>query len=188
MRIEEEGPAFDIMGACGSSSLSTPDLVELSLSSIGRMKEVAPMTAGDEQRRNLRGRDLQRLRAFAAFSPAIALWELATNPLCDKVDSTSVDQRNLAPEVKAMRRLSALEPNCWTFDTALLFVDISGFTNLCTRLEVDALQRCINNYLTKIIDVVVEHGGDVLRFAGDALMCSWSLKDSDENGDEIQCV
>jgi len=105
------------------------------------------------KRFTLLGRDERKLRDFAAFSPAIAHWELATN--------------------KELARGEALKPQCWSFDTALLFVDISGFTNLCTRLEVDALQRHINNYFTALIDVVVAHGGDVLRFAGDAVVCSW---------------
>ena len=165
------------MGACGSCEAPPPppDDVSLFLSSIGKMKNIAPFALSDD-RRELRGRDLQRLRLYAAFSPAIALWELASNegtaslpPAGKPTEEEQDDDHN------EMQALCNLEANCWTFDTALLFVDISGFTNLCTRLEVDALQRCINSYLTKLIDVVVEHGGDVLRFAGDALMCSCKL-------------
>ena len=90
---------------------------------------------------------------IAPFSPALAHWELA--------------QRS--PE--ALRR-----PSAWEFDAALLFVDISGFTNLCTLLDIDALQRHINSYFGDLIDVVTSYGGDVLRFAGDALYCAWSLR------------
>ena len=69
----------------------------------------------------------------------------------------------------------ALEASSWELRVALLFVDISGFTNLCTRLDIDCLQRHINTYFTQLIDIVVARGGDVLRFAGDAIFCSWSL-------------
>lgn len=94
----------------------------------------------------------RKLMQVAPFSPAIAHWELA--------------QREPG-EVHL--------PSAWELDAALLFVDISGFTNLCTRLDIDTLQRHINCYFGELIDVVTDFGGDVLRFAGDALYCAWSL-------------
>jgi class 3 adenylate cyclase len=90
---------------------------------------------------------------MAPFSPALAQWELV--------------QRG-ADELQ--------RPSAWEFDAALLFVDISGFTRLCTRLDIDVLQRHINCYFGEMIDVVTSYGGDVLRFAGDALYCAWSLR------------
>ena len=96
----------------------------------------------------------KNLTQLAAFSPAIAHWELER------------------------QTQGAYEPSTWELKVGLLFVDISGFTNLCTRLDIDALQRHINCYFTALIDIVVGRGGDVLRFAGDAIFCAWSL-DSD---------
>ena len=90
---------------------------------------------------------------LAPFAPAIAHWEILEKP----------------PAALA-------EPSAWTFDAALLLVDVSGFTNLCTRLDIDALQRHINSYFGLMMDVVQSHGGDVLRFAGDAIYCAWSLR------------
>ena len=46
---------------------------------------------------------------------------------------------------------------------------VSGFTNLCTRLDIDVLQLHINEYFTRLVNVVTRFGGDVVRFAGDAL-------------------
>lgn len=57
----------------------------------------------------------------------------------------------------------------------ILFVDISGFTNLCTRVCIDALQFHINEYFGALIECVHIWGGDVLRFAGDAILCAWAL-------------
>jgi len=94
----------------------------------------------------------KHLTQLAAFSPAIAHWELS--------------ERDAS---------LPLEASSWELRVALLFVDISGFTNLCTRLDIDCLQRHINTYFTQLIDIVVARGGDVLRFAGDAIFCSWSL-------------
>ena len=95
----------------------------------------------------------KHLSSFAAFSPAIAHWELAER----EAGTTQY------------------EPASWELRVAILFVDISGFTNLCTRLDIDSLQRHINRYFTALIDIVVRRGGDVLRFAGDAIFCAWSL-------------
>jgi class 3 adenylate cyclase len=92
------------------------------------------------------------LTQLAAFSPAIAHWELS----------------ELQHE-----ETQTFEASSWELRVALLFVDISGFTNLCTRLDIDCLQRHINTYFTQLIDIVVARGGDVLRFAGDAIFCSF---------------
>ena len=98
------------------------------------------------------------MQQFAVFSPAMAHWELMR-----------------AVEVS---RGQSLQPEVWSCHSALLFVDISGFTNLCTRLGVDALQLHINRYFTKMISIIMRRGGDVLRFAGDAILCAWSTHDS----------
>lgn len=63
-----------------------------------------------------------------------------------------------------------------TLHGALLFADISGFTALTERLAargpvgVEALVRRLNGYFGTLIDVLLAHGGDVLKFAGDALV------------------
>ena len=57
----------------------------------------------------------------------------------------------------------------------MLLLDISGFTNLATRLDVDALQKHINQYFTALLDITTAHGGDALRFMGDALLVTWAL-------------
>ena len=56
---------------------------------------------------------------------------------------------------------------------ALLFVDISGFTRLSTSLGIEALKRHINAIYSRAVDIVVKHGGDVLKFAGDAMLITW---------------
>jgi class 3 adenylate cyclase len=66
------------------------------------------------------------------------------------------------------------------FEGAVLFVDISGFTMLTNRLSgmseagIEDVTRHINTYFSAIIDEVYSHGGDVLKFAGDALVCMFA--------------
>lgn len=63
---------------------------------------------------------------------------------------------------------------------ALLFADVSGFTALTERLSavgpagVETLSRVLNEFFGALISVVADHGGDVLKFAGDALVISFS--------------
>ena len=64
-------------------------------------------------------------------------------------------------------------PSIERFHGALLFVDISGFTILSQRLPVDALRLHINAYFKKILDIIFKYGGDVVKFAGDALFIVW---------------
>ncbi|KAL1511185.1 hypothetical protein AB1Y20_006000 [Prymnesium parvum] len=103
----------------------------------------------------LRTNVAKRLNACAAFSPAIVHHEILRG------DAVEVGK--------------TAQPAAWGFDAALLFVDISGFTNLCTQLDIDVLQFHINSYFTRLINLITSSDGDVVRFAGDALLCAWSL-------------
>ena len=70
-----------------------------------------------------------------------------------------------------------LTPKYQEFDAAILFIDISGFTSLNEKLAElgavgpETVSKHINNYFTQLIDMVNKHGGDTLKFAGDALIC-----------------
>ena len=61
-----------------------------------------------------------------------------------------------------------------TFPAAAIFADASGFTALTEKLATlpDGAERmcsAINAFLTDMIDTVHKHGGDVVKFAGDAV-------------------
>ena len=60
-----------------------------------------------------------------------------------------------------------------TFEAAVLFADISGFTRLTERLADDNVEQLIailNEAFGALIEIVHAHGGDVLKFAGDAML------------------
>jgi class 3 adenylate cyclase/tetratricopeptide (TPR) repeat protein len=79
-----------------------------------------------------------------------------------------------------------LAPRDDHFAAAVLFADISGFTALTESLAhkgsdgVEELTRILNAYFGQIISVVQEHGGDVIKFAGDALLAFWPNKSEQE--------
>lgn len=67
------------------------------------------------------------------------------------------------------------------FQSAILFADISGFTLLTERLAetgptgVEALARILNEYFGQLIDIIHAYGGDVVKFAGDAVIAVWPI-------------
>src|SRR5262249_46442221 len=73
------------------------------------------------------------------------------------------------------------------FPGAVLFADISGFTALTERLAehgrsgAEELTQILDDYFGRIIEVVTAHGGDVIKFAGDALLALWQAEDLPED-------
>ena len=61
----------------------------------------------------------------------------------------------------------------------VLFADVSGFTALTETLSqrgdegAEELTRLLNRYFGIIIDTIELAGGDILKFAGDALLAVW---------------
>ena len=66
----------------------------------------------------------------------------------------------------------------------MLFVDVSGFTPLATRLAehgsegAEELNRILNAYFGQLVDLICDFGGDVVRFAGDAVLAIWPAEAS----------
>lgn len=76
-------------------------------------------------------------------------------------------------------------PARWKLHGALLFTDISGFTGLTEQLAqrgpsgIEDLTRLLNTSFSQILDTISGEGGDVLTFAGDALLAFWPAEDGD---------
>lgn len=71
------------------------------------------------------------------------------------------------------------EPITENFETAVLFADISGFTALTEKLAergavgMEELSKVISDYFGCLAEVIVDHGGDIVKFAGDAMLALW---------------
>jgi adenylate cyclase len=57
----------------------------------------------------------------------------------------------------------------------VLFSDVRGFTAVAERLAPAELVALLNEYLTAMTDVVVEHGGIVDKYVGDLLMAEFGV-------------
>ncbi len=73
------------------------------------------------------------------------------------------------------------------FPAALLFADISGFTALTERFAqhgpagAEELFDLLNSYFGPMIALISAHGGDVVKFAGDALIALWATDAADDS-------
>ena len=54
-----------------------------------------------------------------------------------------------------------------------LFTDIEGFTALSHRLPPDQVATLLNAYLDGMCDIVLDHGGTIDKFVGDAVVAFW---------------
>ncbi|MBD3272587.1 MAG: CHASE2 domain-containing protein [Elusimicrobia bacterium] len=56
---------------------------------------------------------------------------------------------------------------------SILFSDIRGFTSMSEGMDHEAVVDILNEYLTRMTDMVYKHGGTLDKFIGDAVMAFW---------------
>lgn len=77
------------------------------------------------------------------------------------------------------------QPHADPAQAALLLIDITGFTPItAAAIErgvsgTEELSRSFNSYLGLIIDLITDHGGDISKIVGDALIPAWPASNED---------
>lgn len=70
-------------------------------------------------------------------------------------------------------------PEKQSFDSVVMFADISGFTNLAEKLSkkgpegTELLAFTLNRYMELLVNAIGRSGGDIFKFAGDAIIIVW---------------
>jgi adenylate cyclase 10 len=105
--------------------------------------------------------------------PVSSLSPQSTVNLCSYIPSTVV---------QFLARHDISLPARHKLTTAVLFADISGYTAMCellgaTHAEIEDLARIVKAYFGILVKVVQRHGGDVFKFAGDAVIVLWPEAD-----------
>src|SRR5262245_5429789 len=101
------------------------------------------------------------VNTLASYVPAIILQQLAVHPA--PLTAARIDR----------------------FPAAVLFADIKGFTPLTERLAqrgvagAEELSRVLNDHFGTLITLITEHGGDINKFAGDAVLTIWPAVEGD---------
>jgi adenylate cyclase len=117
-------------------------------------------------------------------------WRLNLSPLKDAGQKTQgvaivLDDLTERKKLEAQRRLfermvapaviEQLDPNSLQLggkrvDITVLFADIRGFTTYSEKLQPEKLVSILNRYLGAMAEAVLEHGGTIDKFMGDAIM------------------
>jgi adenylate cyclase len=75
-------------------------------------------------------------------------------------------------------------------ELSMLFCDLTGFSALCERLPPEGVAEVINLYATEMARTVMDHGGTVDKFIGDAVMAFWGapLPDADHGANAVRAA
>ena len=94
----------------------------------------------------------------------------------EKRQLTGTFKRYVAPEIVneiLKEGAGALELGGRQVRIAVLFVDVRGFTPMSERLEPTQVVAVLNDYLTLISKCILDNGGTLDKFIGDAAMAFW---------------
>ena len=83
-------------------------------------------------------------------------------------------ERLAAPNTQA----TPLEPARRLRQVSVLFLDIVGSTQLIQRLDPEEVQTVVDGALAAFSAIVQQHGGEVLRYAGDNLKVAFGAHDA----------
>lgn len=57
----------------------------------------------------------------------------------------------------------------------VFFSDVRGFTAMSEKMDPEALVKILNRYMTRMVRVIISHGGIVDKYVGDAIMALWGV-------------
>jgi hypothetical protein len=66
----------------------------------------------------------------------------------------------------------------------LVLISLSGFTKLVEETDVETVAKHLNAYFDKMMKIIFVHGGDIIKIAGDALICLFDQV----NNDQVMCA
>ncbi len=59
-------------------------------------------------------------------------------------------------------------------ELTLLFADVRGFTTISEGMDAEELTRFVNQLFTPLSNTIIDHGGTIDKFMGDAVMAFWN--------------
>jgi len=108
------------------------------------------------------------VRTLATYVPGLIVEELV-----DQLDDAAGDLSQLQPA-----------PYRRTMETVCMFCDVSGFTKLAEAMEkeglgAEGLAKYLNQYFAQMAREIQGQGGDIFKYAGDAMIVLWPEDEDD---------
>lgn len=84
-----------------------------------------------------------------------------------------------------------MESEIRNFEAAVFFADISGFTDLSDKYQnfengASKLSMVLNFYIGTMVQEILSHGGDIIKYAGDAFLAIFRSEDELSFQDAVQ--
>ena len=157
------------------ATASMPDgaSVPSSLLGTGRGMSISALQAALEESKA----DSFRLNALQGVSGTDA-WHKLIKPFVSDLAFRSIVTRKSESAV-------CFDP--YTCEAAVLFVDLSGYSKITSAIShkgAHAISSVVNAYLDRLLEIIDRYGGDVIKFAGDAVLVVWAGNAGDD--DELE--
>jgi len=110
---------------------------------------------------------------------------------------TLVKQNQQVPETQLRsdikRMLEALDDNSnieSTQEVTILLSDIRGFTSISERYSASQILHMLNNYFSRMNDIIVSYGGMIDKYMGDAIMVVFGVPENhpDDAANAVACA
>ncbi len=101
--------------------------------------------------------------AFSRYLAPAIVEELAKNP----------EKLKLGGELKNM---------------SVLFADIQGFTSMAEKMRPEELTKFLNQFLTPMTGIILDHGGTIDKYMGDSVMAFWNAPVEDPLHSRNACL
>jgi adenylate cyclase len=134
----------------------------------------------------------EELNIFSVIAAqAAASIDIATahEQLAEGAIQRSALERFLAPEVVEMvvNNPAGVRLGGVNQKVSVMFADIRGFTTLSERMAPEKIVELLNEYFTRVTDVIFDNGGTLDKYIGDAVMAVFGAPISKGN-DALNCV
>ena len=107
-----------------------------------------------------------------------ALVDAALAPLLERLAALSARLEPAPPPAPPPESSTSAAPARRLRQVSVLFLDIVGSTQLIQRLDPEEVQAVVDGALAAFTAIVQQHGGEVLRYAGDSLKVAFGAHDT----------
>ncbi|HNV72928.1 MAG TPA: adenylate/guanylate cyclase domain-containing protein, partial [Candidatus Ozemobacteraceae bacterium] len=73
-----------------------------------------------------------------------------------------------------LKNPNALKPGGEKCELSVMFTDLAGFTSISEMLSPEELTRLMNEYLGEMTKILIQYGGTLDKYIGDAVMAFWN--------------